>query len=196
MAYANPFPTYTTNPLSPQREMNARPMNAATTNPADVRGTLSRRFTTNALPTLSPIGPQRRQAVGTMANVSVHSAFHTGDLDVTGTVGFDLRENGGEAGMEAELVDEEKEEEGQVRVEILQGTGNLGKRWLELEPQIAVMLTNNDEQTYSRIPPVSQSQFLSGGQIPSWIRAFLLPNTMLFTAIVPRSLASSSGSVS
>ncbi|GIZ36981.1 hypothetical protein CKM354_000044500 [Cercospora kikuchii] len=55
-----------TNPLSPpsQRNPNRWSANMATTN--DVRGALTRRFTTNTVPTLSPIGQQRRQAMGDM----------------------------------------------------------------------------------------------------------------------------------
>lgn len=61
---------YTTNPLSPpsQRNPNRWSANMATTN--DVRGALTRRFTTNTVPTLSPIGQQRRQAAGDMQAVS------------------------------------------------------------------------------------------------------------------------------
>lgn len=39
-------------------------------NSNDARGPLTRRFTTNALPTLSPIGQQRRQAAGDTQMVS------------------------------------------------------------------------------------------------------------------------------
>lgn len=51
------------NPLSPQRNPNrlSGGMMMATN---DVRGGLTRRFTTNALPTLSPAGQQRKQAAG------------------------------------------------------------------------------------------------------------------------------------
>ena len=60
-----PPPTYT-NPLSPQRTPNR--LSAGVMGPpmvnSDVRGGLTRRFTTNALPTLTPIGQQRRQAAG------------------------------------------------------------------------------------------------------------------------------------
>ncbi|CAD0113019.1 unnamed protein product, partial [Aureobasidium uvarum] len=54
-----PYPTSTTtfpSPLSPLRNLSL----AATA--AEGRGSLQRRFTTNALPTLSPIAQQRRQA--------------------------------------------------------------------------------------------------------------------------------------
>lgn len=52
-----------TNPLSPpQRNPNRWSASMAGTN--DVRGALHRRFTTNTVPTLSPIGQQRRQAAG------------------------------------------------------------------------------------------------------------------------------------
>lgn len=43
----------------------------------DVRGALQRRFTTNTVPTLSPIGQQRRQAAGDVQMVS----FSTSDLE-------------------------------------------------------------------------------------------------------------------
>lgn len=59
-----PFPTYTSS-LSPLRSLNGR-ANGSTTTAGDVRGSLTRRFTTNAVPTtlaLSPIGQQRRLAV-------------------------------------------------------------------------------------------------------------------------------------
>ncbi|KAL1306571.1 hypothetical protein AAFC00_005256 [Neodothiora populina] len=57
----SPFPTFTS-PLSPLRTLSSR-VNASTlvTSP-DSRGSLQRRFTTNALPTLSPLGQQRRAA--------------------------------------------------------------------------------------------------------------------------------------
>lgn len=42
----------------------------------DARGSLTRRFTTNALPTLSPIGQQRRQAAGEGTMVSLDSSHH------------------------------------------------------------------------------------------------------------------------
>ena len=38
----------------------------------DARGSLTRRFTMNALPTLSPIGQQRRQAAGETQLVSTY----------------------------------------------------------------------------------------------------------------------------
>nr|OQO30390.1 hypothetical protein B0A51_02350 [Rachicladosporium sp. CCFEE 5018] len=69
-------PVYTNfsgNPLSPPRNPNrlsggmpgpAASMNAAT---SEARSGLTRRFTTNALPTLSPIGQQRRLAAGEAA---------------------------------------------------------------------------------------------------------------------------------
>lgn len=48
-------------PLSPLRSFNGR-VNGSPPVTNDARGVLQRRFTTNALPTLSPIGQQRRQA--------------------------------------------------------------------------------------------------------------------------------------
>lgn len=44
----------------------------------DGRGGLTRRFTMNALPTLSPIGQQRRQAAGDLSMVSTHRFFSVG----------------------------------------------------------------------------------------------------------------------
>ncbi|USW49507.1 Putative armadillo-like helical, pumilio domain-containing protein [Septoria linicola] len=62
-----------TNPLSPpsQRNPNRWSANMATT--GDVRGSLTRRFTTNTVPTLSPIGQQRRQAAGDMQATNAQS---------------------------------------------------------------------------------------------------------------------------
>ena len=61
------YPTSTTtfpSPLSPLRNLSL----AATA--AEGRGSLQRRFTTNALPTLSPIAQQRRQAADPAMTVS------------------------------------------------------------------------------------------------------------------------------
>lgn len=64
---------YTSNPLSPpQRNPNRWSASMAGTN--DVRGSLHRRFTTNTVPQLSPIGQQRRQAAGDVQQ-SVSRAF-------------------------------------------------------------------------------------------------------------------------
>jgi len=60
-------PSYTS-PLSPQRNLNrlsGSMMPSSVSN--DVRAGMTRRFTTNALPTLSPIGQQRKQAAGDYA---------------------------------------------------------------------------------------------------------------------------------
>lgn len=51
------------NPLSPQRNPN-RYSGSMLSNPSVARGSLSRRYTTNELPTLTPIGQQRKQAAG------------------------------------------------------------------------------------------------------------------------------------
>jgi hypothetical protein len=62
-----PYPTSTTtfpSPLSPLRNLSL----AATA--AEGRASLQRRFTTNALPTLSPIAQQRRQAADPAMTVS------------------------------------------------------------------------------------------------------------------------------
>lgn len=56
------------NPLSPQRNPNRLSGGMMSSN--DARGGLTRRFTMNALPTLSPIGQQRRQAAGEVQMVS------------------------------------------------------------------------------------------------------------------------------
>ena len=49
-------------PISPLRSLASR-VTSTLQNPTEVRGSLQRRFTTNALPTLAPIGEQRRQAM-------------------------------------------------------------------------------------------------------------------------------------
>jgi hypothetical protein len=61
---------FSTNPLSPPRNPNRLSGGVMSSN--DARGPgLTRRFTTNALPTtLSPIGQQRRQAAGDTQMVS------------------------------------------------------------------------------------------------------------------------------
>lgn len=66
------YPTSTTtfpSPLSPLRNLSL----AATA--AEGRGSLQRRFTTNALPTLSPIAQQRRQAADPAMTVSPISCY-------------------------------------------------------------------------------------------------------------------------
>lgn len=68
------FSNFSGNPLSPPRNPNrlsAGMMGSSNNN--DARGSLMRRFTTNALPTLSPIGQQRRQAAGDPQMVSTIS---------------------------------------------------------------------------------------------------------------------------
>lgn len=63
-----PYPTSATtfpSPLSPLQNLSL----AATA--AEGRGSLQRRFTTNALPTLSPIAQQRRQAADPAMTVSL-----------------------------------------------------------------------------------------------------------------------------
>lgn len=59
-----------TNPLSPPSQRNPNRWSANMATSDDVRGALTRRFTTNTVPTLSPIGQQRRQAMGDMQVVS------------------------------------------------------------------------------------------------------------------------------
>lgn len=54
---------YISNPLSPPQR-NPNRWSASMLGSSDVRGALHRRFTTNTVPTLSPIGQQRRQAAG------------------------------------------------------------------------------------------------------------------------------------
>ncbi|KXT05889.1 hypothetical protein AC578_390, partial [Pseudocercospora eumusae] len=72
MAYYRPPqspPDEQFNSLSPpQRNPNRWSASMAGTN--DARGVLTRRFTTNTVPTLSPIGQQRLQAAGDMQAVS------------------------------------------------------------------------------------------------------------------------------
>lgn len=61
------LPSSYTNPLSPQRNPNrlSGGMIPSNNTSNDIRSGLTRRFTTNALPTtLSPIGQQRKQAAG------------------------------------------------------------------------------------------------------------------------------------
>ena len=55
------FPSYPA-PLSPLRNLALR-VAPTLQDSSDARGVLQRRFTTNALPTLAPIGEQRRQAL-------------------------------------------------------------------------------------------------------------------------------------
>ena len=62
------FANFSSNPLSPPRNPNR--LSGGMMNSNDARGPLTRRFTTNALPTLSPIGQQRRQAAGDTQMVS------------------------------------------------------------------------------------------------------------------------------
>ncbi|EGP90362.1 unnamed protein product [Zymoseptoria tritici ST99CH_1A5] len=65
---------YSSNPLSPpQRNANPNRWSASMAGMSDVRGALQRRFTTNTVPTLSPIGQQRRQAAGDVQMPSAHS---------------------------------------------------------------------------------------------------------------------------
>lgn len=73
------FPGYSNNPLSPPRNSNRRSVGGmlgtttTTTSTAnETRAGLTRRFTTNALPTLSPIGQQRRMAAGDTMQVSAY----------------------------------------------------------------------------------------------------------------------------
>ncbi|CAK4029867.1 Pumilio domain-containing [Lecanosticta acicola] len=54
---------FNSNPLSPPQR-NPNRWSASMLGNADVRGAMQRRFTTNTVPTLSPIGQQRRQAAG------------------------------------------------------------------------------------------------------------------------------------
>ena len=73
-----PFPGYSNNPLSPPRTTNRRSVGgmsallstASVASSNETRAGLTRRFTTNGLPTLSPIGQQRRMAAGDTMQVS------------------------------------------------------------------------------------------------------------------------------
>jgi hypothetical protein len=75
---SQPFPGYSNNPLSPPRTTNRRSVGgmsgllstASTATSNETRAGLTRRFTTNGLPTLSPIGQQRRMAAGDTMQVS------------------------------------------------------------------------------------------------------------------------------
>lgn len=78
------MPSYA-NPLSPPRNPNRLSGGMAPSNNVgnDIRSGLTRRFTTNALPTLSPIGQQRKQAAGdytvrTLASPSTEPAAASG----------------------------------------------------------------------------------------------------------------------
>lgn len=74
------FPGYSNNPLSPPRTSNRRSVGgmsgllstASTSTTNETRAGLTRRFTTNALPALSPIGQQRRMAAGDTMQVSAY----------------------------------------------------------------------------------------------------------------------------
>ena len=68
---------FATNPLSPPRNPN-RLGGGMISSTNDARGSLTRRFTTNALPTLTPIGQQRRQAAENTQMVSTTSSFQAG----------------------------------------------------------------------------------------------------------------------
>lgn len=80
-----PFPSYSNNPLSPQRNPNrlsGSMLGASQPSAAsEARAGLTRRFTTNALPTLSPIGQQRRMAAGDTMQVSARMAEHLSGMD-------------------------------------------------------------------------------------------------------------------
>ena len=65
------FSNFSTNPLSPPRNPN-RLSGGMVNSHNDARIGLTRRFTMNALPTLSPIGQQRRQAAGESQAVSLN----------------------------------------------------------------------------------------------------------------------------
>lgn len=75
------FPGYSNNPLSPPRASNRRSVGtmsgllstASTSTTNETRAGLTRRFTTNALPALSPIGQQRRMAAGDTMQVSAYT---------------------------------------------------------------------------------------------------------------------------
>ncbi|QIX02290.1 hypothetical protein AMS68_007807 [Peltaster fructicola] len=69
------YPVHATNPLSPPRNSN-RLSGGVMSSAAESRAGLQRRFTTNALPTLSPIGQQRLQAVGEIKQSEQKSRFY------------------------------------------------------------------------------------------------------------------------
>ena len=70
----------------------------STMSPQDVRAGLPRRFTTNALPTLSPIGQQRKQAAG---DYTVSPFVNPRDVIVAAANG-----NGSDDGVGEDLVAE------------------------------------------------------------------------------------------
>lgn len=65
--------SYPTNTLSPPRNSNRTSSGGMMSSAAEQRVGLQRRFTTNALPILSPIGQQRLQAAGDVKPVSTIS---------------------------------------------------------------------------------------------------------------------------
>ena len=81
------FPGYSNNPLSPPRTSNRRSVGgmsgllstASTSTTNETRAGLTRRFTTNALPALSPIGQQRRMAAGDTMQVSAYIEWLKGE---------------------------------------------------------------------------------------------------------------------
>lgn len=74
---------FSSNPMSPPRNPNRLSGGMMSSN--DVRGGLPRRFTTNALPTLSPMAQQRRQAAaGDSTLVSSTSSLHTRSTESSG----------------------------------------------------------------------------------------------------------------
>ena len=92
---SSPFPGYSNNPLSPPRNSNRRSVGgmlgtASTSNSNETRSGLTRRFTTNALPTLSPIGQQRRLAAGDTMQVSAHFERLRGGYEELCKIGIPL----------------------------------------------------------------------------------------------------------
>lgn len=87
------FSNFSSNPISPPRNPNRHSGSAMPSN--DARVSLSRRFTTNGLPTLSPIAQQRVQAAGG-DTAAVSRTLSSLDQNCTaGEVGFVKRSDEG-----------------------------------------------------------------------------------------------------
>ena len=85
------YPTYT-NPLSPPRNSNRLSGGIPSSQKSEeVRSGMSRRFTTNTVPSLSPLGQQRLLAAGDVPMVSFDSARVGGDLPLSMTLDADGR---------------------------------------------------------------------------------------------------------
>ncbi|KAK5172601.1 uncharacterized protein LTR77_002721 [Saxophila tyrrhenica] len=80
------FSNFSPNPLSPPRNPNRLSAGVMASNTAEGRGNMTRRFTTNGLPTLSPIGQQRLQAAGDTQMVSDRFSLPDNGQEAVGDV--------------------------------------------------------------------------------------------------------------